>query len=102
MRRDDARDQVERDQALGTVTIFVLVTIDGEGDPDPAKDDFSFFAAQAHALGVLLGKPAGVVDVVGANLTQVGGFRQSGIHLVVWAHGTPPAHSLAIYIPRIT
>ena len=44
-RRDDARDQVERDQALGARAIGVLRAIDREGDADAAEDHLGFLAA---------------------------------------------------------
>jgi hypothetical protein len=44
MRRDDARDQVERDQPLGAGAVFVLGAIDREGDAHAAEDHLGLFA----------------------------------------------------------
>ena len=44
VRRDDARDQVERDEPLRTRAVFVLGAIHREGDADPSEDHLCFFA----------------------------------------------------------
>jgi hypothetical protein len=49
--RDHARDQVERDQALGAGAVLVLGAVDGEGDADAAEDHLRFLAARRHHLG---------------------------------------------------
>ena len=65
--RDDARNQVEGDQALGAVAVLVLRAVDREGDADAAEDDFRFLAAGAHHLGRLLREPVVVATVMFAD-----------------------------------
>ncbi len=63
VRRDDARDLVERDQALGALA-GVLVAIHRERDADPPEDQFGLVPAIAHQVGRLPGQPLRVVLVV--------------------------------------
>jgi len=78
--RDHARDQVERDQALGAGAVLVLGAVDREGDADAAEDEFRFLALRLHHVGRLLGQPACVGLVVFSH--GAGG----GVHFVEWLH----------------
>ena len=69
--RNDARNQVERDQPLGAGAFFVLGAIHREGDADPAKDHLRFFAALAHGVGGLTVQPFGVGLVVAAHALRL-------------------------------
>jgi hypothetical protein len=50
---NDARDQVERDQALGAGAVLVLGAVDREGDADAAEDHLGLFCGATHGLGRL-------------------------------------------------
>ena len=83
VRRDHARDQVERDQALGAGAVLVLRAVDGEGDADAAEDHLGLFAARLHHVARLLRQPAVVAAVVlahrgagGLHLVEAGSHRQ--------------------------
>ncbi len=69
--RDDARDEVERDQALGAlvghVRVFVPGAVHGKRDADAAKDHFGLFTAGTHDVAGLLGQPARVAAVMRAH-----------------------------------
>ena len=69
VRRDDARNEVERDQALGAGAVLVLGAVDGEGDADAPEDQLGLLAARAHHLRRLLVEPAVVPAVVLADRT---------------------------------
>ncbi len=64
--RDDARDQVERDQPLGAAVgaAVVLGAVDRERDADAAKDHLGFLAPRPHHLRRLFLQPAVVAAVV--------------------------------------
>jgi hypothetical protein len=100
-RRDDAGNQVERDQALGARTVLVLGAIDREGDPHAAKDHLGFLTPAAHRLLGLAREPLRVVLVVVPHARdldpalptvrlalelELTGARQLGIHLVELVH----------------
>jgi len=86
VRRDDARNQVKRDQALGARAVLVFFAINGEGDAHVAKDDLRLFATGLHDTRILRGQPAGIGFVVLANFTRFTFFGQPGIHLIESAH----------------
>ena len=76
--RNDAGDDVERDQPLGGV----LVAVDGEGDADAAKQKFRLLAAGRQQLRRRLLQPAGdaavdlaVRSVAQRHLVETGGGR---------------------------
>ena len=75
-RRDDARDDIERDQPFRPVAVFVLLAVDRERDADAAEDEVGLGALVAHRLAALLGKPAPEFAIVLANL------RLLPVHLV--------------------
>jgi len=85
VRRDDARDQVERDQAFVArvlrVRFFVLGAVHGEGDAHPAKDHLGFLAARQHHIAGLLRQPTVVAAVVLAHGAGIGAhFVEAGFH----------------------
>ena len=61
--REDAREDVERDERL----LRLGVTVDGERDPDPAEDQLRFAAAVVEDAGGNVGEPARQLDVDGAH-----------------------------------
>ena len=65
--RDDAGDQVERDQPLGAGAVLVLGAVHREGDADAAEDHLRFFAAGAHGVLRLARQPLRIVLVVVAH-----------------------------------
>ncbi len=71
-RRQDARDDVERDQPL----LGLQVAIDGEGDADPAKQQLGFLAAIFQRVGRRLFQPPRELLVGGAEVVP------GTIHLV--------------------
>ncbi len=97
--RDDARDQVERNQPLGAAVaaagVVVLRAVDGESDADAAKDDFGFLAPGPHHLRRLFREPTVVAAVV---LTH---RAVHAPHLVeADCHVLPPAARVAKSAPR--
>ena len=64
-RRDDARDEVERNQPLGAV----LFAVDGEGDADAVEQRIRLGALLRQPLRRLLAQPARIAQVVGASST---------------------------------
>ena len=65
VRRDHARDQVERDQPLGAGAVLVLGAVDGEGDADAAEDHLGLLAPRrASPRGGCSREPAVVAAVV--------------------------------------
>ncbi len=76
-RRDDARDDIERNQPLGAAALFVLLAVDRKGDADAAEDEVGLRALVAHRVGALLGQPALEFAVVLAHLRLLG-----AVHLV--------------------
>ena len=87
MRRNDAGNQVKRNQPLGTAIFIapdcVFDTVHGKGDSDPAENHFRLSPARLHPLGRLPGQPALIALVV---RTDAG---RRGIHLIKHraAHG---------------
>ena len=71
--RNDARDGVERNQALGTG----VVAVDGEGDADAVEQQIGFAALLGHALGRRFGEPFGERAKMRADITI------RAVHLVV-------------------
>ncbi len=66
--REDARNDVERNGALGAAVRFVLVTVDREGDADAAEDQVGFGALVLQRRGRLVVQPFGEASVVAAHL----------------------------------
>ena len=99
VRRDDARNQVKGDQALGACTVFVLGAIDRKGDADAAEDHLCFFTPGFHHLGRLSCQPTLIRLVVGSHGAARDG--QTGVHLVKFQHGPSPAFSIAISGPNL-
>ena len=62
-RRNDARQQVKGNEALGARAVLVLFAIDREGDAHPAEDDLGFFPAHRHGRHALPIPPPGLVLV---------------------------------------
>ena len=102
VRRNDARDQVKGDQALGAGAVFVLGAVDREGDTHAAEDHLRLLAAGQHHRFGLARQPLGIGLVVGADVgvspltlalglalslcLALTGARQLGIHLVEFLH----------------
>ena len=91
--RDDARDEVERNQPLGAGAVLVLGAVDGEGDADAAEDHLGLVAARAHGVVALRAQPAGIGLVVRADgaaglvaMPSGPGLRQGFIHLIERVH----------------
>ncbi len=83
--RDDARDEVERDQPLGAAVraAVVLGAVDRERDADAAKDDLGFLAPRPHHLRRLFLQPTIVAAVVLAHrAVRVVHFVEAGRHPV--------------------
>ena len=90
--RDDARDDVERNQALGAAALFVLFAVDSERDADATEDQVGFRALVAHRVLALLFQPALEFAVVLAH-AAIG-----AVHLVVrLAH--PAACDFLVVVP---
>jgi hypothetical protein len=85
---NDARYQVERNEALGAGAALVLVAVDGERDADTPEDDLGLGAAGPQHLLGLARQPLGVVLVVQAHIAAV--ERRHRVHLVKWMHSSPP------------
>jgi len=100
VRRDDPRQQVEGDQALGAGAVLVFRAIDGKGDAHPPKDQFGFLAPRPHHLAGLPGEPLVVTLVVAPDRRAVVG--QLFVHLIEFVHGTTNllGHSLASSRPN--
>jgi hypothetical protein len=83
VRGDDTGNQVERNEALGAGTVLVLGAVHRKGDADAPEDHLGFFTPRRHDLFGLLGKPAGVILIVGPDLAG------RGVHFVKHrsAHG---------------
>ena len=62
--RDDARNQVERDQPLGAGAVLVLRAVDREGDAHAAEDHLRFLAPGPHHLLRLARQPLRITAVV--------------------------------------
>jgi hypothetical protein len=86
-RRDDARNDVERNQPLGAG----VVPIDGERDTDAPEHQVGFRALVDETVGVLLGQPAavGAITLPDGAIGSMhfienlgGGHRGEGIHPV--------------------
>ncbi len=86
--RNDARDDVERDQPLGVAALAV----DGEGDADPMKDGIGLGTLGGQHVSRLSGKPGLVRSamrarcvvrvqhfIVGDCRTRIGGGRKLGV-----------------------
>ena len=79
--RDDARNQVEGNQPLGSGAVLVLRAVHGEGDADAAKDHLGLGAAVPHQVVRLLAQPALVAAVVLTDLFAFGQhFVEAGLH----------------------
>ena len=72
---DDARNQIERDQALGARTVFVFRTIYGEGDAHAPENHLGLGPTGLHGGIGLLCQPLGIAAVM---LTQRHVKRQVG------------------------
>ena len=84
MGRNDAGNQVEGDQTLGTCAAFVLVAIDRKGDAHAAEHNFCLGTAGAQILLRLLAQPLRIVQIVVSHGATFGGRVQ--IHLIECAH----------------
>ena len=86
--RNDAWDQIKRNQALGASAVLVFFTVHRKGDTDTAKNHFGFFAPFGHHVAGLTRQPL-VVNLV--MVTNLGPMReeligQLGVHLVKFLH----------------
>ncbi|KAF1032689.1 MAG: hypothetical protein GAK34_03600 [Delftia tsuruhatensis] len=88
MGRDDARNQVKGNEALGAGATFILVAVDGERDAYAPEDDLGLGAARSQRLFGLARKPLRIVLVVQAHIAAV--ERRHRVHLVKWMHSSPP------------
>ena len=84
MGRNDAGDQIERNQAFRTCAALVLVAIDGKGDTHAAKNDFRLGTARSQIFLRLFAQPLRIVPIVVSHRTTFGG--QAQIHLIECAH----------------
>ena len=103
MRRDDARDQVKRNQAFVPGTVFVFGTINRKRDADAPKDQFGFFAPLGHHVARLARQPFVIYFVVLPYLFAAREklVRHGGVHLVELMHEyLAPVQSLASFTPR--
>ena len=90
---DDARDQVEGNQALRARPALILVAIDGKGDADAAKDHLRLGLPRTHGGLRLPCQPLGIGLVMGPHVAAI--ERQHCVHLVKLLHlCTPPANGL--------
>ena len=48
--RNNARDQVKRNESLGTRARLVFVAVDRKGNADTSENHFGFFTARKHDL----------------------------------------------------
>jgi hypothetical protein len=76
MRRNDARNDVEGDQAFGAR----IVAVDSERDADTAEAQVGFGTLAGHAVGGLLFKPAAELAVVFARAAGIGHFIEKAWH----------------------
>ena len=86
--RNDAGNQVKRNQPLGARAVFVLFSVHRKGNSHAAKDHFCFFAPFGHHVTGLARQP-GVIDfVMVANLLALSEklVGQLGVHLVKFPH----------------
>jgi hypothetical protein len=89
---NDARDQVERDQAFVTGPAFILVTIDGKRDAHSAENHLRFFTPIGHHVARLARQPF-VVDLVVVPYLFAATeelVRQARVHLVEFLHSLSP------------
>ena len=93
VRRDDARDQVKRDQPFRARAILVLLAIDSKGDAHAAKNHLGFLAPARHHVAGLACQPFVIDLVLVANLLALSKelVGQLGIHLVELLHALSPA-----------
>ncbi|MNT40131.1 hypothetical protein D3C72_1764250 [compost metagenome] len=84
VRRDDARDQVKRNQPLVACTALVLGAIDGKGDAHAPEDHLGFGPAGLHHVRGLFAQPLRVALVVFPHIAA--SKRQHGVHLIKFLH----------------
>jgi hypothetical protein len=86
--RDDARNQVERNQPLIAGAVFVLGAVNGEGNADTAKNQLGLFAPLGHHVTGLARQPFVVDFVVVPYLFAAREelVRHGGVHLVEFMH----------------
>ena len=86
--RNDARNQVKRDQALGAGAVLVFFAVDGEGNAHSAEDHLRFFTAFGHHVAGLASEPFVVNLVVVSYLAALAEkfIRELGVHLVEFLH----------------
>ena len=91
--RDDARNQVKRNQPLGARTVFVFFAVHSERDANAAENHLSLFTPVRHGLSALLGKPLAVGLVVFARVVRFiqAAVRQGCRHLVECIHRDRPS-----------
>ena len=99
MGRDDAGNQVKRNQALGTGTALIFFTIHGKGDTDAAENHFRFLAPFGHHVAGLACQPLIIDFVVVTNLLTLGEklVGQFGVHLVKFLHKSSLTQSLLMF-----
>ena len=98
MGRNDARNQVEGDQAFGPRAVRVFFAVDREGDAHATKNHFGFFALRLHLGVALLRQPGAVILVMRPQTTLCIG--ELGIHFIKHLHEqSTPASVIASWVP---
>ena len=83
-RRNNARHQIKRDQALIARCIGVFVAIHGKGNAHAPENHFGFKPAGFHGVVRLTRQPFGITTVMGPHFAAI--KRYSGIHFVKFLH----------------
>jgi len=82
--RDDAGDQVERNQPFVACAALVLGAVHGKGDAHAPEDHLGFGPAGLHHVRGLFAQPLRIALVVFPHVAAI--KRQHGVHLVKFLH----------------
>ncbi|MNW04714.1 hypothetical protein D3C71_2008450 [compost metagenome] len=84
MGRNDARNQVKRNQPLIARAALVLCAVNGEGNAHAPEDHLGFGPAGLHHIRGLFAQPLRIALVVFPHIAAI--KRQHGVHLVKFLH----------------